>query len=77
MAILVGIVCVVLLYYVVAKMLEWQDSSNQIKSSIGCIFSTVLVAGVFIMCFLGACKSCTSDINNSSHDYDYYDAPRK
>ena len=76
-AVLISLLVVSVIMFFIIKILTWTKSENSVKQSIGCTLMALLIGGFFILSLVGACKSCISDIENSSNDYDYYDAPRK
>ena len=58
--------------WIFSKMMDWSDSSNEIKSNIGCWTLTIISVAVMIIMTIGSLKSCI-DSSNRSPSYDYYD----
>lgn len=69
---IIGIILVpILVYYLIAKLLQKLEKSN----NTGCF---VLVIGIILLLVIvgGAINGCNS-CSNSSYGYDYYDGVRK
>lgn len=63
-----------LFIYLLLRSGDWSESSNKLKSNIGCSIMALAFILMFILGVLGLFKECTSI---SSTPIDYYDSPRK
>lgn len=57
------------------KVSNGESTGNEKVDNIGCCLSLLLIGALFLFGIVGSCKSCISDISNSSNNY--YDSPRK
>lgn len=76
MKVIVIILLTILLWigivWFLSKMIDWSESTSEVKSNIGCWTLGIISVAVVVIMTIGSFRSC---INSSNHSpsYDYYD----
>ena len=73
-AVIIGcLILIAVFIWFMSIMTDWTESSNEMKSNIGCWVLSLVFIVVTVVAVLSSVKSCAHDAANRSPRYDYYD----